>query len=383
MSTALLILALVVAAALAFDYINGFHDAANAVATVVSTGVLPLRTAILLAALLNFAGALTGTAVAATIGTGLIEPGSVTQVVVLAALLGAIVWNLVTWYFGIPSSSSHALVGGLVGAALAHAGGGAIRLPGLVKVVESLIVSPLVGFVIGFVLMVALLWACRRGNPYRLTRTFRRLQIASAGFMALSHGSNDAQKTMGIIAMSLAAYSGGSDEVDHFVVPLWVMAACATAMGAGTMAGGVRIIKTMGTKIIDLKPIHGFAAETSAAVTILTASHLGLPVSTTHVISGSIMGVGSSQRVSAVRWGVTARIAWAWVLTIPISAAVAWGCYHPLGLALGPHAQSSGNRPPGGLIGLEVIRMISPSPRSESLSAVGGLGGVASGRELR
>ena len=304
-------------------------------ATVVSTGVLPLRTAILLAAVLNFAGALTGTAVAATIGTGLIEPTAVTQVVVLAALLGATFWNLVTWYFGIPSSSSHALVGGLVGSAMAHSGGRAIRVPGLVKVVESLVISPLVGFGIGFVLMLALFWACRKRSPSRLSRSFRRLQIVSAGFMALSHGSNDAQKTMGIIAMSLAVYSGGSHAAEHFQVPIWVMMVCATAMGAGTMAGGVRIIKTMGTKIIDLKPIHGFAAETGAAITILTASHLGLPVSTTHVISGAIMGVGSSQRVSAVRWGVTARIAWAWVLTIPISAAVAWGCYHPIGLALG------------------------------------------------
>ncbi len=335
MSTALLILALVLVAALAFDYINGFHDAANAVATVVSTGVLPLRTAILLAALLNFAGALTGTAVAATIGTGLIEPSAVTQVVVFSALLGATFWNLVTWYFGIPSSSSHALVGGLVGSAMAHAGGRAIRVPGLIKVVQSLVISPLVGFGIGFALMLGLFWICRRRRPSRLSRSFRRLQVVSAGFMALSHGSNDAQKTMGIIAMSLAVYSGGSHTAEHFQVPIWVMMVCATAMGAGTMAGGVRIIKTMGTKIIDLKPIHGFAAETGAAITILTASHLGLPVSTTHVISGAIMGVGSSQRVSAVRWGVTARIAWAWVLTIPISAAVAWSCYHPIGLALG------------------------------------------------
>ena len=334
MNTALLILVLVVVAALAFDYINGFHDAANAVATVVSTGVLPLRTAILLAALLNFAGALTGTAVAATIGKGLIEPGAVTQVVVLSALLGATLWNLVTWYFGIPSSSSHALVGGLVGSALAHAGGRSIQSEGLIKVIESLVVSPLVGFALGFVLMVAIVWACRGRSPSRLSRAFRRLQIASAGFMAVSHGSNDAQKTMGIIAMSLALYSGESQAGAHFHVPLWVMVACAVAMGAGTMAGGVRIIKTMGTKIIELKPVDGFAAETSAAVTILAASHLGMPVSTTHVLSGAIMGVGSSRRVSAVRWGVTVRIMWAWVLTIPVSAAVAWACYQLLHLAL-------------------------------------------------
>jgi PiT family inorganic phosphate transporter len=334
LNTALLVLVLVVVAALAFDYINGFHDAANAVATVVSTGVLPLRTAILLAALLNFAGALTGTAVAATIGRGLIEPSAVTQVVVLSALLAATLWNLVTWYFGIPSSSSHALVGGLVGSAMAHAGAHSIRADGLIKVIESLIVSPVVGFALGFVLMVAIVWACKGRSPSRLSRTFRRLQIASAGFMAVSHGSNDAQKTMGIIAMSLALYAGESQAGAHFHVPLWVMVACAAAMGAGTMAGGVRIIKTMGTKIIELKPIDGFAAETSAAVTILAASHLGMPVSTTHVLSGAIMGVGSSRRVSAVRWGVTVRIMWAWVLTIPVSAAVAWAGYHFLHLAL-------------------------------------------------
>ena len=334
MNSALLILILVVVAALAFDYINGFHDAANAVATVVSTGVLPLRTAILLAALLNFAGALTGTAVAATIGKGLIEPNAISQVVVLSALVGAILWNLLTWYFGIPSSSSHALVGGLVGSALAHAGVRSIRSEGLIKIVESLVVSPLVGFALGFVLMIAIVWACRRHNPFRLSRVFRRLQVASAGFMAVSHGSNDAQKTMGIIAMSLALYTGGSQAGEHFHVPLWVMVACAVAMGAGTMAGGVRIIKTMGTKIIELKPVDGFAAETSAAVTILAASHLGMPVSTTHVLSGAIMGVGSSRRVSAVRWGVTVRIMWAWVLTIPVSAAVAWACYQVLRLGL-------------------------------------------------
>jgi PiT family inorganic phosphate transporter len=334
-NTALLILVLVVVAALAFDYINGFHDAANAIATVVSTGVLPLRTAILLTALLNFAGALTGTAVAATIGKGLVEPGAVTQVVVLSALVGAILWNLVTWFFGIPSSSSHALVGGLVGSALAHAGGRSIQSDGLIKVIESLVVSPLIGFGIGFLLMLLIFWVCRGMSPTRLSRAFRRLQVASAAFMAVSHGSNDAQKTMGIIAMSLALYTGGSDAAAHFRVPIWVMVACAAAMGFGTMAGGVRIIKTMGTKIIDLKPVHGFAAETSAAATILAASHLGLPVSTTHVISGAIMGVGASQRVSAVRWGVTARIAWAWVLTIPVSAAVSWGCYRLLGLTLG------------------------------------------------
>jgi inorganic phosphate transporter, PiT family len=336
-SAILVVLVLVVVVALAFDYINGFHDTANAIATVVSTGVLPIRTAILLAAVFNFGGALMGTAVASTIGKGLIHPAAVTQVVVLSALLGAIVWNLVTWYFGIPSSSSHALVGGLVGAGVAHAGGGAVQIDGLTKVVKSLIISPIVGFWAAFAVMIAIFWITRRARPARLSRIFRRLQMLSAGFMALSHGSNDAQKTMGIITMSLVAYgavtgaNGGA-----FQVPLWVILACATAMALGTAAGGMRIIKTMGTKIIDLKPIHGFAAETAAAATILTSSAMGMPVSTTHVITGCIMGAGASQRVSAVRWGVTTKILWAWVLTIPISATVSWLFYHAAGPVLGP-----------------------------------------------
>ncbi|MBI5496765.1 MAG: inorganic phosphate transporter [Deltaproteobacteria bacterium] len=318
-----LVLLAVVLVALVFDYINGFHDTANAIATVVSTGVLPIRTAVLLAAALNFAGALTGTAVAGTIGKGLIVPAEVTQVVVLAALLGAIFWNLFTWYFGIPSSSSHALVGGLVGAAVARTGLTAVQGDGLLKTVRALIVSPLVGFTFAFLIMLGILWAVRHAVPSRVNRLFRRLQMVSAGFMALSHGSNDAQKTMGIITMALVAHGTLTAEGGKFPVPLWVVMACATAMAAGTAAGGLRIIKTMGTKIIDLKPIHGFAAETGAAITILTASAMGLPVSTTHVISGSIMGVGACQRVSAVRWGVTTRILWAWLLTIPISAGVA------------------------------------------------------------
>lgn len=328
MTTALVVLILVVVVALAFDYINGFHDTANAIATVVSTGVLPIRTAILLAAVLNFGGALLGTAVASTIGKGLIEPAAVSQIVVLSALLGAIFWNLFTWYFGIPSSSSHALVGGLVGAAVAHAGPKAVQVAGLTKVVKSLIISPIVGFAISFVVMIAIFWIVRNTRPARLTRVFRRLQMLSAGFMALSHGSNDAQKTMGIITMSLVAFGAVSGGGGKFHVPLWVVLACASAMAAGTAAGGLRIIKTMGTKIIDLKPIHGFAAETAAAATILSSSAMGMPVSTTHVITGCIMGAGASQRVSAVRWGVTTKILWAWVLTIPISAAVAWGCHH-------------------------------------------------------
>ncbi len=337
MSALFVVLVLVVVVALAFDYINGFHDTANAIATVVSTGVLPIRTAILLAAVLNFGGALLGTAVASTIGKGLIEPAAVTQVVVLSALLGAIFWNLFTWYFGIPSSSSHALVGGLCGAGVAHAGTSAVQMPGLVKIVKSLILSPIVGFFSAFVVMIMIFWIIRGAQPARLSRVFRRLQMLSAGFMALSHGSNDAQKTMGIITMSLVAY--GSVTGGHggkFQVPLWVILACAAAMALGTAAGGVRIIKTMGTKIIDLRPIHGFAAETAAAATILTSSAMGMPVSTTHVITGCIMGAGTSQRVSAVRWGVTTKILWAWVLTIPISAVVAWLCHQAAARLLAP-----------------------------------------------
>ncbi|WP_437802798.1 anion permease [Sorangium sp. So ce693] len=335
MNTLLVTLTLVIVVALVFDYINGFHDTANAIATVVSTGVLPIRTAVMLAALFNFGGALTGTAVASTIGKGLIVPSAVTQVVVLSALVGAIFWNLFTWYFGIPSSSSHALVGGLVGAGAGRAGTAAVQGAGLLKVVKSLVISPLVGFVISFFGMIAIFWIVRRTRPAVVNRRFRTLQMLSAGFMALSHGSNDAQKTMGIITMSLVAYGVIPAGHGDFHVPLWVVFACATAMALGTAAGGVRIIKTMGTKIIDLKPIHGFAAETSAAATILTSSFLGMPVSTTHVITGCIMGAGASQRVSAVRWGVTTRILWAWVLTIPVSAVVAWACYRGLSSILG------------------------------------------------
>ena len=331
------VLILVVITALVFDYINGFHDTANAIATVVSTGVLPMRTAILLAAALNFIGAFSGTGVASTIGKGLVDPLIVTQVLVVSALLGAIFWNLFTWYFGIPSSSSHALVGGLVGAGLAKAGAKAVQIDGLMKVVKALIFSPIVGFVVGFILMVAIIWLCRRGMPHKMNALFRKLQMLSACVMAFSHGSNDAQKTMGIITMSLVAYGVVVLPADgKLQVPTWVIIACASAMAAGTAAGGLRIIKTMGSKIIDLKPIHGFVAETSAAATILTASALGMPVSTTHVISSAIMGVGASQRISAVRWGVTTRILWAWVLTIPISASVGACCYWAVSAFLGP-----------------------------------------------
>jgi PiT family inorganic phosphate transporter len=320
----------VVILALLFDFINGFHDTANAIATVVSTGVLPLRTAIMVAAVLNFVGALTGTAVAGTIGKGIITPDSITLVVTLSALVGAIFWNLFTWYFGIPSSSSHAMVGGLIGAGYAHSGLSSIQGPGLLKIFLTLIISPLLGMFVAFVIMLLLYWLFRRAAPLGVAGLFRRMQMLSAGFMALSHGSNDAQKTMGIITMSLVAYGALEMSGSKMEVPLWVVLASAAAMGLGTAAGGVRIIKTLGTKIIDLKPVHGFAAETAAATIIMSASHFGLPVSTTHTISGCIMGVGASQSVSAVRWGITVRILYAWVLTIPISAASALVVYLPV-----------------------------------------------------
>jgi PiT family inorganic phosphate transporter len=317
----------VIVVALIFDFINGFHDTANAIATVVSTGVLPLRTAIMLAAILNFVGALTGTAVASTIGKGIITPETITLGVVLAALIGAIFWNLFTWYYGIPSSSSHAMVGGLVGAGLAHSGPSSIQSAGMIKICTSLVASPLLGMFVAFLVMLLLFWIFRRAAPVGVSGLFRRLQMLSAGFMALSHGSNDAQKTMGVITMALVAYGAIEMTGPKLPVPSWVVLASASAMALGTAAGGVRIIKTLGTKIIDLKPVHGFAAETAAAAVIMTASHYGLPVSTTHCISGSILGVGASQSVSAVRWGITVRILYAWILTIPISAICAYLFY--------------------------------------------------------
>jgi PiT family inorganic phosphate transporter len=322
----------VVIAALIFDYINGFHDTANAIATVVSTGVLPLRTAIVVAAIMNFVGAFWGTAVANTIAK-MVHEADVSQVMVISGLVGAICWNLVTWWFGIPSSSSHALLGGILGAAVTKAGTQAVNTANLEKTLKGLFISPVAGFLIGFIVMIAVTWMVRRARPRTVNRAFRWLQMISAGFMALSHGKADAQKTMGIIAMALIGY-GAMKSNDP--MPTWVIVSCALAMAMGTAAGGVRIIKTMGTKIIDLKPIHGFAAETAAAVTIITSAYLGAPVSTTHVISSSIMGVGASQRVSAVRWGVTAKILWAWVLTIPIAFCVGALMYTLLSRLVGP-----------------------------------------------
>ena len=316
----LTLLGVIILLAIVFSFTNGFHDTANSIATVVATRVLSPRQAILMAAVLNFAGALSGTAVATTVGKGIIDPNASTQMVIITALVGAIAWNLITWYFGIPSSSSHALIGGLVGAALAFQGSGALNRSGLETIVMALLTSPLLGFALGFALMVAILWIVAVQSPHTVNVHFRRLQLLSSAFMSFSHGSNDAQKTMGIITMALFSYGA----IGSFQVPLWVMVLSAVSMAIGTSAGGWRIIQTMGHKIIKLEPIHGFAAETSAATVIQLASHFGLPVSTTHVISGSIMGVGASRRVSAVRWGVAGNMFVAWVLTIPASGAVAW-----------------------------------------------------------
>jgi inorganic phosphate transporter, PiT family len=327
------LLVFVIVMALVFDYINGFHDAANAIATVVSTGVLPIRTAVMIAGVLNFVGAVSGTAVAKTIASGFTDASIVTQVVVLAALVGASVWNLITWWYGIPSSSSHALIGGLAGAVVAQAGLGAFKWSALTqKVLVPLVVSPTLGFIVAFFLMVFLTWAFRPVPPRMVNRLSRRMQLVSASLMAFSHGSNDAQKSMGIITLALVAFTAkGHVGLPPWMlpekandVPLWVIVSCAIAIGLGTMAGGKRIIKTMGTKIIRISPLQGFAAETSGTMTIMAASSLGVPVSTTHCINACIMGVGASKRISAVRWGVAGNILLAWILTIPLTAAIAY-----------------------------------------------------------
>jgi len=326
-----LALLVVLGLSVVFDFINGFHDTANAIATSVSTRALRPDHAILLSATANFAGALTGTAVAATIGAGLVDSTDTNQVVVAAALLGAIFWNLLTWRLGIPSSSSHALIGGLLGATIVAAGVDAVIWEGVFwKVLVPLVLSPILGITVGFLFMVVLLNIFRGAAPQQLNERFRRLQVVSAGYMAFAHGSNDAQKTMGI--MTLALLSAGV--IDEFVVPLPVILVAATAISLGTAVGGWRIIKTMGQRVVKLDPVHGFAAETTAATIILSASHVGVPVSTTHVISTAIMGVGSSQRLSAVRWGIAGDIVTAWVLTIPASAVVAGLAYLLLDLVL-------------------------------------------------
>ncbi|HBT96207.1 MAG TPA: anion permease [Desulfobulbaceae bacterium] len=321
---ALTFLILLVVIALIFEYINGFHDSANAIATVVSTKVLTTRVAVVYAGVLNTIGAFLGTHVATTIGQGIVDSSTVSHGVILCALLAAIIWNLITWYYGIPSSSSHALIGGLMGAGIARAGFSVVHIRGVMeKVIIPMITSPIIGFIFGLLCMVTILWLFRRANPNSVNKYFRRLQLLSSGVMALSHGTNDAQKTMGIITLALVSYHA----LDSFEVPIWVIVACALTMGAGTMGGGWRIIRTMGSKMIKLKPVHGFAAETSAAVIILSASHFGIPVSTTHIISTAIMGVGSSKGVHAVKWGIVGSIVMAWVLTIPTCMIIAAALY--------------------------------------------------------
>lgn len=315
----------VIVLALTFDYINGFHDTANAIATVVGTKVLSPTQALLMSATLNFVGAMLNTEVASTIGKGIVKEGVATPELITMALIGAIAWNLITWYFGIPSSSSHALIGALIGAAVAfHKFDlGVIKWKGFFnKIIIPLITSPIAGLIIGFVFMMALIWIFHKTSNVKSSRIFKRLQILSAAFMSYSHGSNDAQKSMGIITLALVA--GGF--LKNFQVLWEVKLACAAAMAFGTMSGGWKIIKTMGVNMIKLDPINGFAAETAAAITIQTATFMGAPVSTTHIITSSIMGVGAAKRISAVRWNLAKNILVAWVLTIPCSAAIAGVC---------------------------------------------------------
>jgi inorganic phosphate transporter, PiT family len=321
------ILVLIILLALVFDFLNGFHDAANSIATVVSTRVLSPQKAVLWAAFFNFVAAFVlGTHVAKTLGKGMIDLSVVTQEVIAAGLIGAIAWNLITWYYGIPVSSSHALIGGYAGAAVAKAGWGAILVSGWTKTLAFIVLAPLIGLVLSLALMIALTWAFRRWNPFRLDQLFRRLQLVSAGLYSLGHGGNDAQKTMGIITGLLVA----SGRLSSFEVPLWVILLSHAAIAFGTMFGGWRIVKTMGSKITKLQPFGGFCAETSGALTLVGATLCGIPVSTTHTITGAIVGVGATRRLSAVRWGVAGRIVWAWVLTIPFAAMISAGSHYVL-----------------------------------------------------
>jgi PiT family inorganic phosphate transporter len=319
------VLGFLIVLALLFDFMNGFHDAANAIATVVSTGVLKPQNAVLLAAFFNVIAILIfQLKVATTVGKGTIDPAIVDHYVVFGALVGAIAWNLVTWFYGIPSSSSHALIGGLIGAAVAKAGTGALISSGLIKTISFIVLSPLLGFLFGSMMMLLVSWLFVRSTPQRVDRWFRRMQLISASMYSLGHGGNDAQKTMGIIWMLLiaAGVSAASDPL-----PWWVIISCYVAIGLGTLFGGWRIIKTMGQRITKLKPVGGFCAETGGAITLFLATAMGIPVSTTHTITGAIVGVGSSRKLSAVRWGLAGNIVWAWIFTIPASAfmaAIAW-----------------------------------------------------------
>ena len=329
----LVVVILIVALGLAFDFINGFHDTANAIATSVATRVLSPGQAVVMAAVLNVVGALTGTAVAGTVGKGIVPREVGTLQLVAAALLAAIAWNLVTWWYGIPSSSSHALIFSIVGAGVAAAGTDAILVGGVTRVLRGLVFSPTVGFLGALLLLFALLWLVARTRPRVVNAVFGRLQIGSAAYMAFSHGSNDAQKTMGVLTMALASYHGWTGE--EWGVPLWVILAAAGAMGLGTAMGGWRIVRTMGLKVVELRPIDGFAAETAAATVIEVASRLGVPVSTTHVISSAILGVGATRRASAVRWGLAGRIVAAWVVTLPVCVTLGWATYAVLHLITG------------------------------------------------
>ena len=319
---ALWIVIMLVALALAFDFMNGFHDAANSIATVVSTGVLRPGQAVLFAAFFNFVAIFVfQLSVAATIGKGIVDPGVVDTHVIFGALIGAITWNFITWYYGIPSSSSHALIGGIVGAVIAKAGTGALLSAGIMRTVAFIFVSPLLGFLLGSLMMLAVAWLFRKTTPSRVDSWFRRLQLVSAGAYSLGHGGNDAQKTIGIIWLLLIAtgYAATGDKAP----PYWVIVSCYIAIAAGTMFGGWRIVKTMGQKITKLKPVGGFCAETGGAITLFIATGLGIPVSTTHTITGAIVGVGAARRASAVRWGVAGNIVWAWIFTIPASGFMA------------------------------------------------------------
>ncbi len=319
------ILVILIVLALAFDFMNGFHDAANSIATVVSTGVLKPFTAVLFAAFFNFfAYFIFPLKVATTIGKGTIDPMIVDQYVIFGALVGAIAWNAITWWYGIPSSSSHALIGGLIGAAVAKAGGDSLVSSGLIKIISFIVISPLLGFLLGSLLMLAVSWIFFRALPGRIDKWFRRLQLVSASLYSLGHGGNDAQKTAGIIWMLLIAAGMTSTEE---TIPAWVVISCYITIGLGTMFGGWRIVRTMGQRITKLKPVGGFCAETGGAMSLFLATGLGIPVSTTHTITGAIVGVGSSHKLSAVRWGVAGNIVWAWIFTIPASAfmsAIAW-----------------------------------------------------------
>ncbi|HET9325764.1 MAG TPA: inorganic phosphate transporter [Candidatus Eisenbacteria bacterium] len=321
---------LIIAVALAFDFINGFHDAANSIATVVSTRVLTPRAAVVWAAFFNFIAFLVfGAHVAKTIGKGVVDPAIVSPMLILAGLAGAIVWNLLTWWWGLPSSSSHALVGGYVGAALAKAGPDAVIADGVIRVAQFIVFSPLIGLTLGFLNMWIIMWIFHRSTPARVDRLFRKLQLVSAAAFSLGHGGNDAQKTMGIITALLFSTGHLTGE---FKVPLWVILSAHAAMGLGTMAGGWRIVRTMGMRVTKLQPVGGFCAETAGAVTLFAVTALGIPVSTTHTITGAIVGVGATRRLSAVRWGVAGRIVWAWIFTIPMAAAISALTYKAIAL---------------------------------------------------